>query len=871
MGFSRLLVLAFAVTATRAFAAVPGGFTETTFASGLSEITGIEWAPDGSPRLFVSRKGGELRIVENGAVRTTPFATETVYTNSECGLIGFAFDPDYVTNRYVYLFITVSASEQQIVRYTDVNSVGQGRTVILGNLPTRGFNHDGGAIGFGPDGKLYWAIGDLGNGTGVNADLGTLAAKIGRANPDGSVPVDNPFRDGAGPNKDHIWARGHRNPYTFTFHPVSGALWVNTVGTSWEQVFVVTRGSHAGWNQYENNQPAGFLTPVIAYRTNNAATWNLVAGTGAARAGGVATFTTTSAHGLRRGMRVVIAGVADASFNGAGYVASVPSGTRFTLAQAGADATSGGGTVTLPNLGGCVTGGIFYDATLFPAGYRGDFFFGDLNAGHVVHASVDAAGSTVESVDVWATSLAQAIDVAVGPDGALYLAQFGGSIRRVVPNAPPQGLVVSRRNLRLREGGGGTFSVSLAQAPAAQVVVTLVRSGDGDLTSAIATLTFTPANWATPQTVLFTAAQDADATDDTATVTLSAFGLGDVTVALSAGDDDATELVLSRTQLRIAEGGSGTFTVALEGTTGGSVTVTTTRTAGDADVTVSSGASLTFTLADHATPQTVTVAAAEDADDTPDTATLTLAASGMASRTLEVEVIDNEPSAPAFVSTPVVSAVVDAPYTYDAEALGTPTPTFSITGPAGMSVDATTGLVTWTPTATGSAPVTLTASNGVSPAATQGFTIDVASDAPPTARLTRPLPDATLAGKAEEFFGDCLDDVGCPRGEFYVDDVLVFTDTAAGNHFHAGGTHGQFDTTAFADGPHTLKLRVFDTRGATAEASVAVTFANGAEEPGPQDPGRCGCQSTGGGVGLLLAALAALGAAPRKRRPAAGP
>jgi glucose/arabinose dehydrogenase len=77
-------------------------------------------------------------------------------------VLGIAFDPNYVVNRYVYVFVTVSASEQRIVRFTDVNNLGAARTNIVTGLPTLGANHDGGALAFGHDGKLYWAVGDNG-------------------------------------------------------------------------------------------------------------------------------------------------------------------------------------------------------------------------------------------------------------------------------------------------------------------------------------------------------------------------------------------------------------------------------------------------------------------------------------------------------------------------------------------------------------------------------------------------------------------------------------------------------------------------------------------------------------------------------------
>ena len=96
----------------------------------------------------------------------------------------------------------------------------------------------------------------------------SLAAKVGRANVDGTVPSDNPFFDGTGPNNDYIFARGFRNPFTMTFQPTTGLLWLNVVGTSYEQIFAVRAGDHGGYNDYENNQPDGYITPIIKYRTN---------------------------------------------------------------------------------------------------------------------------------------------------------------------------------------------------------------------------------------------------------------------------------------------------------------------------------------------------------------------------------------------------------------------------------------------------------------------------------------------------------------------------------------------------------------------------------------------------------------------------
>ena len=520
-------------------ATLDSNFQETVFVTAGSQVTGIAWAPDGSNRLFVSRKTGEIQIVKNGVVLPTLFASVSpVYLNSECGLIGLCFDPNFIENGSIYVFATVSSSEQQIIRYTAVGDVGTNKTILIPGLPTAGQNHDGGAIGVGPDGKLYWAIGDLGNGTGVDADLALLAAKVGRANLDGSVPGDNPFVDGPGGNNDYIWARGFRNPYTFTFQPDTGELWVNCVGTSYEQIFLVNAGDHAGWNDYENNQPAGFITPKIKYRTNNTDTRNVAVGTGAVRNNNIVTITTTSTHGFRQGEKITIAGVSDASFNGDVFVTTTPSPTTFTAVQAGPDATSGGGTATTLFQGGAVLGGCFYDSTAVPSAYRGNFFYGDFNSDRIMRAILNSSND-VTSVDYFGTGINSYIDAAVGPDGALYYAGFGGTVYRLAyTNVVAQDIVVTPTVVRMFEGGTAAFSVRLATAPVGDVDVTVARtSGDSDIiVSAGATLTFTAGNWSVPQTVLLQAQADADSVNDLAGLTISSSGLASQLVTVHAVD-----------------------------------------------------------------------------------------------------------------------------------------------------------------------------------------------------------------------------------------------------------------------------------------------------------------------------------------------
>lgn len=504
--------------------------------------TGLAWAPDGSNRLFVLEKAGRVRVLSDafGTPAWSTFATMSpIYTPSECGLIGMAFDPDFARNGLVYFFVTVSNGEQQIIRYRDSSNVGVDRTVVRAGLPTNGANHDGGGIGFGADGMLYWAIGDLGAGIGVDNDLTSLAAKVGRSRRDGTLPPDNPFNDGGGPNNDFIFARGFRNPFTMQIQPSTSAIWLNVVGTGYEQVFIVGRGDHAGYNDFENNQPAGYITPKIVYRTNGSDTRTLLS---VARSANVATFTTSSNHGFRVGGNLTISGVGDASFNGPSqYVASVPTPTTFTIRQVAPDATSSSGQAVTLDQGGCLTGGAFYEGTRAPADYRGNFFYGDCNSGRINRARIDAATNTVTATDHWATGIPFQVDVASGPDGALYYTGTStNNILRAAYNTNTQAIVIGNRHLRIDEGGEAVTSVSLAIAPSAPVQVVVSRSaGSPDVTVvAGATLTFTASNWMLPQAVRLAAATDVDKIDDLATVSATATGLVTESVNVSVLDLD---------------------------------------------------------------------------------------------------------------------------------------------------------------------------------------------------------------------------------------------------------------------------------------------------------------------------------------------
>ena len=264
-------------------ATLPTGFTETQI-SGLSGPTAMDFAPDG--RLFVCLQGGQLRVIKNGALLTTPFVTISVDSTGERGLLGVAFDPNFASNNFVYVYYTVSTSPRhnRVSRFTAQGDVAAaGSEVVLFELDnlSSATNHNGGAIHFGPDAKLYVGVGENANGANSQT-LANLLGKILRINSDGSIPSDNPFNTTATGNNRAIWSLGLRNPFTFAFHPATGRLFINDVGQStWEEINDGIAGSNYGWPTTEGaTSNPSFRSPLFSYGHGSTAT------TGCAIAGG---------------------------------------------------------------------------------------------------------------------------------------------------------------------------------------------------------------------------------------------------------------------------------------------------------------------------------------------------------------------------------------------------------------------------------------------------------------------------------------------------------------------------------------------------------------------------------------------------------
>ncbi len=267
------LILALGATAA-ANAQTP--LSTTRFASGLERPIYVTHAPGDASRLFVIEKRGRIRIIENGVLLTTPFididprVTGGTSTESEQGLLGLAFHPDYANNGYFYVNYTaaVGSGDTRVSRFSvtaDPNVADANSELILVSFDQPQSNHNGGWIGFSPiDGYLYVGSGDGGNfndiGTGHfepggnGQYLGTLLGKILRLDVDAAapyIPSDNPFVNTPGALGE-IWAYGLRNPWRPSFDRETGDLYIADVGQgSWEEISfqpsTSTGGENYGW------------------------------------------------------------------------------------------------------------------------------------------------------------------------------------------------------------------------------------------------------------------------------------------------------------------------------------------------------------------------------------------------------------------------------------------------------------------------------------------------------------------------------------------------------------------------------------------------------------------------------------------------
>jgi glucose/arabinose dehydrogenase len=245
-------------------------FVDDNLIVGLSEPTNIVFAPDG--RMFIIERGGKIWVTQPNALAVDPtpvLSLTNVWTADERGLLGLELDPNFMTNGYIYVYFTnANTSKNEVSRYTVTNNVADinSKVMLWQNDTNAAIWHQGGDLHFGPDGKLYISVGDHLSAQ-TSQDVTSFNGKILRINSDGTVPTDNPFYDGAGPNKDAIWVMGLRNPFRFSIDSVTNKMFIGDVGEgSWEEVNVGLKGANYGWPTCEGNcSTPGMTNPIYTY------------------------------------------------------------------------------------------------------------------------------------------------------------------------------------------------------------------------------------------------------------------------------------------------------------------------------------------------------------------------------------------------------------------------------------------------------------------------------------------------------------------------------------------------------------------------------------------------------------------------------
>ncbi|MDB5930660.1 MAG: hypothetical protein JWR60_2367 [Polaromonas sp.] len=260
-------------------AAAPAGFTKNEgFITGLSLATAAAQAPDG--RLFIAEQRGTVRVFKAGGLLQQPLVRLAVDASGERGLIGIALHPNFPAAPYVFLHYTVSAgpgssAHNRISRFTvQGDSALSSSELVLVELPplSAATNHNGGALHFGTDGKLYVGVGENAD-PGKAQDLTSPLGKLLRFNEDGTVPADNPFFTTQQGLARAVWAYGLRNPFSFAVEPVSGRIYINDAGANtWEEINAAAAGANYGWPGSEgpDNVGAGITAPLFAYKHSDA-------------------------------------------------------------------------------------------------------------------------------------------------------------------------------------------------------------------------------------------------------------------------------------------------------------------------------------------------------------------------------------------------------------------------------------------------------------------------------------------------------------------------------------------------------------------------------------------------------------------------
>jgi len=800
-------------------------YTTRRVTAGVSSPVFVCQAPGDNDRLFIVQQGGQIRIfnLATNTLQAGNFLSMTgISTGGEQGLLGLAFHPNYAsTSPYLYVYFTNGAGNLQVNRYTrqtaDLADNASAQTVIIIPHPTNG-NHNGGWIGFNPVATgaarsyLHLAVGDGGSGNDPpnNAqNINQLLGKMVRINIDADdfpadanrnygIPAGNPFA-GATAGADEIWSMGLRNPFRSSFDRQTGDIWIGDVGqNALEEIDFEpfnTPGRNYGWRKYEgtNLNFAGdaeilnHTPPVHQYaRSFGVAVIGGYRYRGLSMPGLAGTYffadnsssriwsSTYSGTGNLQNVTEIQATIAPGGGLSIGSISSFGEDHRgeIYICDLGGEVFQIIPTLNITNTSplGATTVGASYNLTFAAASGSTPYSFaldsGSLPAGLTLNTSgaltgtptaagtsnftlrvTDSIGTNVTKAFALTVNVAPSITTASLPDGnagtaySQTLAATGGTgayTWSLASGALPTSLSLS--NAGLISGTptvGGTFNFTVRVTDSANVATTRALSitigtslniTTTTLPAWTATRPYNQAVAATGGTTPYVWSLSAGTlpvglTQNTSTGAISgtptAAGTSNFTVRVT----DANTLQDTQALSIVINAVPAISTATLpNGNVGAAYNQTLTRTGGTAPFTWSvSVGTLPASLSLNAGTGAIT--GTPSATGTSNfTIQIADAAGATATRALAITITN----APQITSTAVTSGNIGVAYSYDVNASGSPAPTYSLTtAPAGMTINTTSGVISWTPTAAGPANVTVQAANGTLPNATQSFTINV--------------------------------------------------------------------------------------------------------------------------------------------------
>jgi glucose/arabinose dehydrogenase len=257
-----MAVAALFLTTADAFADIPGTFPtqEVTIkvdriADGLNHPWAVEVLPDGA--YLVTERPGRMRVIRGGKVSDPIDGLPKIRARGQGGLLDVALDPKFSSNRTIYFTASVAGSGgigtavfRAVLSEDEKRLTGLKRIFLMNRLSSGGLQF-GSRIAIARDGSLFVSLGDRGQMDRAQ-DFKDDAGSIIHINADGSIPADNPFKDGVKALPE-IWSKGHRNPQGITFDSADGTL------------YTVEHGAKGG--DEINNPQAGrnYGWPVITY------------------------------------------------------------------------------------------------------------------------------------------------------------------------------------------------------------------------------------------------------------------------------------------------------------------------------------------------------------------------------------------------------------------------------------------------------------------------------------------------------------------------------------------------------------------------------------------------------------------------------